>query len=87
VKVRFIYDNVANWKVPRKFYYEMEEADVQVASLMETRYPLLQSSKINYRNHRKVVVIDGRIGYTGGMNVANDYSIDAHWEDRHLRIE
>ncbi|MDR2806146.1 MAG: cardiolipin synthase [Dysgonamonadaceae bacterium] len=87
VKVRFIYDNVANWKVSRKFYYEMQEAGVQVASLMETRFPLLQSSKINYRNHRKVVVIDGCIGYTGGMNVANGYSINPHWEDRHLRIE
>ncbi|MDR1582295.1 MAG: cardiolipin synthase [Prevotellaceae bacterium] len=87
VKVRFIYDNVANWKVSRKFYYEMQEAGVQVASLMETRFPLLQSSKINYRNHRKIVVIDGHIGYTGGMNISNDYSINPYWEDRHLRIE
>jgi cardiolipin synthase len=87
IKVRFIYDNVANWKVSRKFYYEMCEAGVQVASLMETRFPLLQSSKINYRNHRKVVVIDGRIGYTGGMNIANSYSFDSHWKDRHLRME
>jgi cardiolipin synthase len=87
VKVRFIYDNIANWKVPRTFYYEMQEVGVQVASLMETRFPLLQSSKINYRNHRKIVVIDGHTGYTGGMNVSNDYSIDPHWEDRHLRIE
>ena len=87
VKVRFIYDNVANWKVSRKFYYEMQEAGVQVASLMETRFPLLQSSKINYRNHRKIVVIDGRIGYTGGMNVSNNYSVNLNWEDCHLRIE
>ena len=88
VEVRFIYDNVANWKVPRKFYYEMEIAGVQVASLMETRFPLIQSSKINYRNHRKIVVIDGCIGYTGGMNVSNHYySKDSHWEDCHLRIE
>jgi len=87
VKVRFIYDNVANWKVSRKFYYEMQEVGVQVASLMETRFPLVQSSKINYRNHRKIVVIDGRIGYTGGMNVSNAYSVNPHWEDCHLRIE
>lgn len=87
IKVRFIYDNVANWRVPRKFYYEMREAGVEVASLMETRYPLIQSSKINYRNHRKVVVIDGNTGYIGGMNVANDYSINPNWRDRHLRIE
>ncbi|MDR0680243.1 MAG: cardiolipin synthase [Dysgonamonadaceae bacterium] len=86
INVRFIYDNVANWKVSRKFYYEMCGAGVQVASLMETRYPLLQSSKINYRNHRKLVVIDGNTGYIGGTNVANDYSIDPHWLDRNLRI-
>ena len=87
VKVRFIYDNVANWKVSRKFYYEMQEAGVQVASLMETRFPLLQSSKINYRNHRKIVVIDGCIAYTGGMNVSDSYSVNPHWKDCHLRIE
>lgn len=87
IKVRFIYDNIANWRVPRKFYYEMKEAGVEVTSLMKTRFPLLQSSKINYRNHRKVVVIDGKIGYIGGMNVANDYSVNPKWRDRHLRIE
>ncbi|MDR0547344.1 MAG: cardiolipin synthase [Dysgonamonadaceae bacterium] len=87
VKVRFIYDNVANWRVPNRFYNEMTEAGVQIACLMETRYPLLQSSKINYRNHRKVVVIDGRIGYTGGMNISNNYSSNPYWQDRHLRIE
>ncbi|MDR0427623.1 MAG: cardiolipin synthase [Dysgonamonadaceae bacterium] len=87
VNVRFIYDNVANWRVPRKFYYEMTTCGVQVSSLMETRYPLFQSSKINYRNHRKVVVIDGTIGYIGGMNVANAYAVNTHWHDRHLRIE
>ncbi|MDR0833017.1 MAG: cardiolipin synthase [Candidatus Symbiothrix sp.] len=87
VKVRFLYDNVANWMVPRTFYSEMKDTGVEVGSLMETRYPLLQSSKLNYRNHRKVVVIDGNIGYVGGMNVGNDYSINRHWMDRHLRIE
>ena len=87
VKVRFIYDNVANWRVPRKFYYEMTTAGVEVTSLMETKFPLLQSSKINYRNHRKVVVIDGTVGYVGGMNIGDSYSINPNWHDRHLRIE
>jgi cardiolipin synthase len=86
VKVRFMYDNVANWQVSRKFYYEMTEAGVEVAALMDTKYPLLQSSKINYRNHRKVVVVDGNIGYVGGMNISNDY-VNPNWRDRHLRIE
>ena len=87
VKVRFMYDNVANWRIPRKFYYEMKEVGVEIASLMETRYPLIQSSKINYRNHRKVVVIDGNVGYVGGMNVSKDYVENPKWTDRHLRIK
>ncbi|MDH8701634.1 cardiolipin synthase [Dysgonomonadaceae bacterium PH5-43] len=87
IEVRFMYDSVANWKVPHHFYKEMEDAGVEIASLMETRFPLLQSSKINYRNHRKVVVIDGNTGYVGGMNISNDYSINPNWSDRHLRIE
>lgn len=85
VEVRFIYDNIANWAVPRFFYHEMKKSGVQVTSLMKARFPKF-ANKINYRNHRKVVVIDGDTAYMGGMNIANDYSINPHWRDTHLRI-
>lgn len=85
VEVRFIYDNVANWFIPNKFYKEMETAGVYVTSFMKVKFASMKS-RINYRNHRKLVIIDGHVGYTGGMNVANDY-IKPNWRDTHLRIE
>lgn len=86
IEVRFIYDNIANWMVPGWFYHEMKKSGVQVTSLMKPRFPKV-ANKINYRNHRKVVVIDGTTAYMGGMNIANDYSINPHWRDTHLRIK
>jgi Phosphatidylserine/phosphatidylglycerophosphate/cardiolipin synthases and related enzymes len=86
VEVRFIYDNIANWMVPGWFYKEMKKSGVQVTSLMDARFPKL-ANKINYRNHRKVVVIDGSTAYIGGMNISNDYSINENWRDTHLRIQ
>ena len=85
VEVRFIYDNIANWMVPSFFYHEMKKSGVQVTSLMKPRFPKV-ANKINYRNHRKVVVIDGITAYMGGMNISNDYSINQNWRDTHLRI-
>ena len=86
VEVRFIYDNIANWMVPGWFYYEMKKSGVQVTSLMKARFPKV-FNKINYRNHRKVVVVDGETAYIGGMNISNNYSSNENWRDTHLRIK
>ncbi len=86
IEVRFLYDNVANWMVPEKYYQEMTKSGVQVSSFMEVKLAAFHS-KVNYRNHRKVVVIDGKIGYMGGMNVSNNYNdADFAWRDTHIRI-
>ncbi len=86
VKVRFLYDDVGNIAVSRKFYNEMKDTGVEVRSFMKVRFPSFKS-RINYRNHRKLVVIDGAIGYIGGMNVGDSYSMDPHWRDSHLRMQ
>lgn len=86
VEVRFIYDNVANWFIPGKFYKEMKTAGVEVTSFMKVKFASLRS-RINYRNHRKLVIIDGHVGYTGGMNVSDDYTINPKWRDTHMRME
>lgn len=85
IKIRVLYDDVANWKVKKKFYREMEEAGIELTAFLKVRFPLL-TSKVNYRNHRKVVVIDGRIGYLGGMNIADRY-LKKSWRDTHLRVD
>ncbi len=85
VKVRFLYEHIGNFPIPGRYYYEMRKAGVEVVRF---RQPLMHIlgfiSTINSRNHRKIVVIDGRIGYTGGMNINNHYFFK--WRDTHLRL-
>ncbi len=88
VEVRFIYDDVGSWKTPSSFFKPMELAGVQVAPFLEVRFPLF-TNRVNYRNHRKVVVIDGTVGYVGGMNIADRYLNGGgygNWTDLHARI-
>ena len=72
VEVRVVYDHMGSWVVKNRFYERMREGGIEVEPFMPVRFPRL-TSKANYRNHRKVVVIDGRVGYIGGMNVALRY--------------
>jgi cardiolipin synthase len=86
VEVRFIYDKVANWLVPKKFYTKMKKSGVQITSLMDAKFVKF-AEKLNYRNHRKVIVIDGITSYIGGMNISNNYFTNPNWRDTHLRIQ
>ncbi len=71
VKVRFIHENIANITIWQGYYNEMKEAGVEIVKFTNPNAFLL--SKFNYRDHRKIVVIDGKVGYTGGMNIGDDY--------------
>lgn len=90
VKVRVIYDHVGSFSTRKKFFEQMREAGVEVHPFFRVTFKLL-ASRINWRNHRKVVVIDDTIGYIGGMNIANRYihglPPGAGWRDTHLRVE
>ena len=83
VEVRIIYDDVGCWNVKNPFFERLREEGIEVAPFLPVRFPSF-TSKVNYRNHRKVVVIDGKIGYTGGMNINDHYF--KKWRDTHLRI-
>lgn len=90
VSVRLVYDDVGCWNVKNRFFKEMEKAGVQVAPFLPVRFPKL-TSKVDFRNHRKIVVIDGIIGYVGGMNLADRYvyardGAGAAWRDTHMRM-
>lgn len=90
VEVRVIYDDVGCWHVPNHFFETMRDAGIEVRSFLKVRFPLF-TSKVNYRNHRKIVVIDGRIGFVGGMNIAERYmrglSWGGVWRDTHIMME
>ncbi len=90
VKVRLLYDDVGSKKLKKRHFRRMREGGIEVYPFLEVRFPLF-TRKMNYRNHRKVVVIDGRIGFFGGMNIADRYIAGPKWggtwRDNHFKIE
>ncbi len=85
VKVRFINENIANFPIPSIYFLSMRRAGVEVVNFSNTRFSLLRFlMTLSYRDHRKIVVIDNRIGYTGGMNINDHYFYQ--WRDTHLRL-
>ena len=85
VEVRLIYDDVGCWNVRRGFFERMRQEGIEACPFMPVRFRSF-TSKVNYRNHRKIIVIDGAIGYIGGINVALRYA-NAGWRDTMVRIE
>ncbi len=90
VKVRVIYDDVGSWNIHKPYLREMRTSGVQIFPFMPVRFPSF-SSKINYRNHRKILVVDGRVGFVGGLNIADKYLHGlpdlGPWADTHLKLE
>lgn len=88
VTVRLIYDDVGCWNVPSRFFEHLRQGGVDVHAFLPVRFPMV-TSKVNYRNHRKICVIDGSVGFIGGMNIALRYvkGKGRPWRDTHLMIK
>lgn len=90
VKVRLIYDAVGCWKASKKFFLAMQDAGVELYPFLPVTIPLF-GSRLNYRNHRKILVIDGIIGFLGGINIGDEYLGKnprlGYWRDTHLKIK
>lgn len=90
VEVRVIYDDVGCWKVKDRFFKRMKAEGIDVRPFMPVLFPAF-TSKINYRNHRKLCVIDGSVGFIGGTNIAMRYvkgtADGILWRDTHLKVE
>lgn len=88
--VRFLYDSVGSIRLTKSFLAPMREAGIQVRVFSPGK-TWRDRWSFNFRNHRKIIVIDGRIAFTGGMNVGDEYlGLDPHfgyWRDSHVRIE
>ena len=88
VKIRIMYDHIGSLKVKRRFFRQMKKVGIEVYPFFRVAFPPF-ATRINWRNHRKLCVIDGKIGYVGGMNVADRYVNGgkfARWRDTHMRI-
>ena len=92
VRVKVLYDGLGSRKVPAKKWNEMRKAGVEVKCFKHGIWRNLLSviSGFNYRNHRKILVVDGYIGYLGGYNIGKEYlGLDpgfGFWRDTHFRI-
>ncbi|MDR2713112.1 MAG: cardiolipin synthase [Clostridiales bacterium] len=88
VQVRLIYDSWGSLKTSKQFFLPLLRAGAQVHPFFPSLLPYF-NMRANYRNHRKIVVIDGKTGYLGGMNIGDEYLSLGKikpWRDTHIRI-
>lgn len=89
LEVRILYDGVGSLSLKKDYIAPLREAGVEVLAFSPLHY-LWPSSMLNYRNHRKILVVDGKIGFLGGVNIADRYYYGISgglWRDTHIRIE
>ncbi len=90
VEVRFIYDDFGSPSIKKKIETRMRDAGVEVYPFYKVHFYLL-ANRINYRNHRKIIVVDGQTAFVGGINVSDKYINNKpgqlYWRDTHLRID
>ncbi|PFA68698.1 cardiolipin synthase [Bacillus sp. AFS015802] len=90
VKVRVLYDEMGSRRTRRGFFKGLLSAGGEVEVFFPSKIPFI-NLRLNYRNHRKLVIIDGKVGYVGGFNVGDEYlglnPKFGYWRDTHLRIE
>ncbi|WMT43518.1 cardiolipin synthase [Paenibacillus sp. D2_2] len=90
VKVRLLYDELGSRKLTKGFFKDFLAAGGEAEAFFPSKLHLI-NLRINYRNHRKLVIIDGKIGYVGGFNVGDEYlgikKKFGYWRDTHLRVQ
>ncbi|TCK93350.1 cardiolipin synthetase 2 [Natranaerovirga hydrolytica] len=89
IEVRILYDGMGCIRVRKRFWRELEKCGVKVAEFFPPFIPIV-NLRINFRNHRKIVVIDGYKGFVGGFNVGKEYISKVkrfgYWRDTHIKI-
>lgn len=91
IEVRFMYDAFGSNSLQKSFIDKLEAAGVQTAPFYKIKL-LSLASRLNYRNHRKIIVVDGLTSFVGGINISDKYRNDSlaksdlFWRDTHLMI-
>ncbi|MBM0867139.1 cardiolipin synthase A/B [Staphylococcus auricularis] len=89
LEVKVLYDSVGTKSVKKHTFDRLKELGGQVEAFFDSKIPLI-NFRINNRNHRKILVVDGKIGYVGGFNIGDDYlglnEKMGYWRDTHLRV-
>ena len=88
VEVRVIYDGVGSISLKKDFVEKMKASGIEMLCFSKVTL-LLPTSKLNYRNHRKILVVDGKVGFLGGVNIADRYYYgngQGDWHDTHMKV-
>ncbi len=90
VKVKIIYDGVGSFSLSKKYISELKAIGVEVYPFLPFKWGRFLAS-INYRNHRKIIIVDGEIAFTGGINISDKYLrgdlLLGKWHDMHLQLK
>ena len=90
VEVRMIYDSIGSSNLKKSSLRRLQKAGVVTAAYNRVIFPRL-TNRVNYRDHRKIVVIDGKVGFTGGINISDRYinngKYDLYWRDVHCMVQ
>ena len=90
ITVRLLFDSVGGRKLSKSVINEFKAAGGHFATFFPSKIPVL-NFRINYRNHRKIAIIDGKTGFVGGFNIGDEYlGLDpkfGYWRDNHLKIK
>lgn len=90
VKVRMLVDATGSDNLGRRFFQPLHDAGAEVARFNPASLRWIRSRRMDFRTHRKIVVCDGRVAFTGGMNITDVHSAELsaeYWRDTHVRIE
>lgn len=90
VKVRMLVDGTGSAQLKRRFLQPLRDAGVEVAWFNPVSLRWIRTRRLDFRTHRKIVVCDGRVGFTGGMNITDDHSAElspTYFRDTHVRLE
>ncbi len=90
VKIRMIYDGIGSFSLSKSYLNKLVAIGVEVYPFLPFKFGRFLSS-LNYRNHRKIIVVDGEVAFTGGINISDKYlkgdTALGNWHDMHLRLE
>lgn len=90
IEVRLLYDGIGSYSLSRRYLKRLKAIGVEVEQFLPFKFGRFLSS-LNYRNHRKIIVVDNNIGFTGGINISDKYlkgdSNLGQWHDTHIRLE
>ncbi|OIJ10125.1 cardiolipin synthase [Anaerobacillus arseniciselenatis] len=90
VQVRFLYDAVGCFQLSKSYVKQLSDAGVEMVAFAPVKMPFL-NHKINYRNHRKIIIVDAKVALVGGLNIGDEYlgknQYFGHWRDTHLYVQ